>query len=67
MRALPTEAERRWVSGFSAHKESVSVAGAKVEEQSDETPPRRGKNCDKQLNFIVRVMRSLFILVYGYS
>jgi uncharacterized hydantoinase/oxoprolinase family protein len=33
-------------------------AVAKVEERSDETPPWRGKNRDKQLTHIVRVMVS---------
>jgi hypothetical protein len=43
------------VSGFSSHYEFVLDAGAKVEERSDETPPWRGKNRDKQLTHIVRV------------
>jgi hypothetical protein len=43
------------VSGFNSHYEFVLGAGAKVEERSDEIPPWRGKNRDKQLTFIVRV------------
>jgi len=32
-------------------------AGVKVEERSDENPPWRGKNRDRQLTFIVRNIR----------
>jgi hypothetical protein len=49
-------------SGFSSHNEFVLGAGAKVEERSDEIPPRRGKNRDKQLTLIVRVSTSNIIL-----
>jgi hypothetical protein len=42
------------VSGCNDHYEFVLGAGAKVEERSDEIPPWRGKNRDKQLT-IVRV------------
>jgi hypothetical protein len=48
------------VSGFSSHYKFVLGAGAKVEERSDEIPPWRGKNRDKQLTFIVRVISRLF-------
>ena len=65
MRALPTEAERRWVSGCNGHYESVLSAGAKVEERSDEIPPWRGKNCDEQLTHIVRIIRR-FNLIQSY-
>jgi hypothetical protein len=37
------------------YSKSVSVAGAKVEERSDEIPPWRGKNHDELIYFIVRV------------
>jgi len=43
------------VSGCKNHYKFVLGAGAKVEERSDETPPWRGKKCDKQLTHIVRV------------
>jgi hypothetical protein len=46
------------VSGCNGHYESVLSAGVKVEERSDEIPPWRGKKCDKQPTFIVRVMVS---------
>jgi hypothetical protein len=48
------------VSGCFGHYEFVLVAGAKVEERSDEIPPWRGKNRDKQLTHIVRVRFSGF-------
>jgi hypothetical protein len=38
----------------------VLGAGVKVEERSDEIPPWRGKKCDKQLTFIVRVRFRVF-------
>jgi hypothetical protein len=62
MCALPTEAERRWVSGCKNHCEFVLGAGAKVEEHSDEIPLWRDKNCDEQLTHIVRVMCCAVIL-----
>jgi len=43
------------VSGCNGYYKFVLGAGAKVEERSDETPPWRGKNRDKQLTHIVRV------------
>jgi len=46
------------VSGYNGHYEFVLGAGAKVEDPltgGDEIPPWRGKKCDKQLTFIVRV------------
>jgi hypothetical protein len=46
------------VSGCNGHYEFVLGAGAKVEERCDEIPPWRGKKCDKQLTFIIRVMAS---------
>jgi len=55
MCALPNVAKRSWVSGFNFHYGFVLGAGAKVEERSYEIPPWRGKKCDKQLTFIVRV------------
>jgi hypothetical protein len=72
MSALPTEAERRWVSGCNGRYEFVLCAGAKVGGRSDEPersgawrskiPPWRGKNRDKQLTFIVCVrLRFLFL------
>ena len=39
----------------------VLSAGAKVEERSDEIPPWRGKNRDKQLTHIVRYKQAYFI------
>jgi hypothetical protein len=45
------------VSGCKKHYKAVLGAGAKVEERSDEIPPWRGKNRDKQLTFIVRVSK----------
>jgi hypothetical protein len=44
------------VSGCNNPYKFVLSAGAKVEERSDEIPPWRGKNRDKQLTHIVRVM-----------
>ena len=38
------------VSGCNGYYKFVLCAGAKVEERSDETPPWRGKNRDKQLH-----------------
>jgi len=49
------------VSGCNGHYKIVLDAGAKVEERSDETPPWRGKNRDKQLTHIVRVMLRHFL------
>jgi len=46
MRALLNVAQRSWVSGCRYHYKSVTGAGAKVEERSDEIPPWRGKNHD---------------------
>jgi len=46
MRALPTEAERRWVSGCNGHYEFVLGAEAKVEDPptgGDEIPPLAGQ------------------------
>jgi len=51
------------VSGCKNHYKFVLSAGAKVEERSNETPPWRGKNRDKQLTFIVRVSISGQILI----
>ena len=48
------------VFGCNGHYEFVLGAGAKVEERSDEIPPWRGKNRDKQLTFIVRVRFKVF-------
>jgi len=53
------------VSGCNGHYEFVLGAGAKVEERSDEIPPWRGKNRDKQLTFIVRVIRRI-LFNHGY-
>jgi hypothetical protein len=38
MRALPTEAERRWVSGYSDHYEFVLSAGAKAKSVTNNLP-----------------------------
>jgi hypothetical protein len=43
------------VAGFSIYNEFVLVAKAKVEKHSNEIPPWRGKNRDKQLTFIVDI------------
>jgi hypothetical protein len=43
------------VSGCNDHYKFVLSAGAKVEELCDETPPWRGKKCDKPINYTVRV------------
>jgi hypothetical protein len=56
------------VSGCSKHYKFVLNAGAKVEERSDEIPPWRGKNRDKQLTHIVRVIcRVNFKIVKMYE
>jgi hypothetical protein len=63
MRALPTEAERRWVSGCNGNYEFVLGAGAKVEDPptgGDEIPSWRGKNRDKLMNYTDRVSTSDF-------
>jgi hypothetical protein len=54
MRALPTEAERRWVSGCNGYYEFVLVAGALPAGRQE------SKNRDKQLTFIVRVSISYY-------
>jgi hypothetical protein len=51
-------------SGFVKRYDPVLVAGAKVEERSDEIPPWRGKNRDKQLTHIVRVSISCKFCYY---
>jgi hypothetical protein len=50
--------------GFVKRHYPVLVAGAKVEERSDEIPPWRGKNRDKQLTHIVRVSISCKFCYY---
>jgi hypothetical protein len=63
--SLPTEAERRWVSGCKNLCKVVLSAGAKVEDPptgGDEIPSWRGKKHDKQLTFIVRVSVSFVII-----
>jgi len=42
---------------------TVKGAGAKVEENSDEIPPWRGKNHDKPINFIDSVITSVILIV----
>jgi hypothetical protein len=53
------------VSGCNNHYKFVLSAGVKVEERSDEIPPWRGKNRDKQLTFIVRVTSSLCLSCFN--
>jgi hypothetical protein len=53
------------VSGCKNHYKIVLGAGAKVEERSDEIPPWRGKNRDKQLTHIGRVISRSFLLLSG--
>jgi hypothetical protein len=51
-------------SGYNNHYELVLGAGAKVEDPptgGNEIPPWRGKNRDKQLTHIVRVMVWRFV------
>jgi hypothetical protein len=53
MHALPTEAERRWVSGYNNHYKFILGAGAKVEDPptgGDEIPSWRGKKCDNSVS-----------------
>ncbi len=68
MRALPTVAERRWVSRCKNHYKSVLGAGAKVEDPptgGDEIPPGRDKKCDKLIDPTVRVMGQAFFICHG--
>jgi len=68
MRALPTEAERRWVPGCNGHFEFVMGAGTLPD--CPRQSGRKSKKCDnlsrdlgKQLTHIVRVMgRIIFVL-----
>jgi hypothetical protein len=61
MRALPTEAERRWVSGCNNYYKFVMGAGAKA--KSVTTVPAEALAKAGQLTHIVRVMRSYYFIL----
>jgi len=61
MSALPTEAERRWVSGCKNHYEFIMSAGAKA--KTVITAPAVALAKAGQLTHIVRVMLRRLLIV----
>ena len=64
MRALPTVAERRWVSGCNGHYKFVLGVGAPACPAYRQAGGRQeSKNHDELINYTVRISRLFFELI----